>query len=265
MGGKPTARPVGACRLVRRDAALVFRQAHTLEPVEPDPHSPPGFAADADAVAQRPAAPAGQLLSPLSVLGIIALVGCLVCTGALLVRGQGQGDLLLGLVSAGCGLIGAWLLAWGRSWKLAIPLALLGLGLAALAFSLRMPGFGWPSVGLGLGALGAWSYARRQRALIATCTLLAAGYAVAAAAGLLMAMGGQGHWVIAAQGLGSLVLGGLLLRLASSDADAAAADRAPPRSDHARLRIAGRLLVVCGILLPYAALVLLAVGRAIEG
>jgi hypothetical protein len=239
----------------------------TQLPASPtDPEPDPG---------QAPATP--TLLSPLSILGIIALVACAVCTITLLVRGDEQPSLLLGLGAAASGLLGAWLLAWGRSWKISIPVALLFLGLGALAFSLRAVSLGWPCLGLGLGALGAWSYARRHRAVIATHTLLAAGYAVAAVAFLLMATRGQGHWWIAGQGLGSLILGGLLLRLGSPDAssapEASSTPDAPgppegaeqPSTRHARLRIAGRLLIVCGILLPYAALVLLAVGRALAG
>ena len=244
-----------------------------MEPQEPSTAAPPrdttmvdpyGPAAVSDDLPDTPLKPA-RPLSPLTILGLIALVACGACTIALLLREEGEPILILGLITATCGLIGAWLVAWGRSWQVVMPAAVVLLGLASLCFSLRWQVPGWPTAGIGLGALAAWSYARRGRAMVATVVLLAAGYAVAAASGLLMAMRGTGHWYIAGQGLGSMILGGLFLRLGTGDSEQTGEEAEPAKPSHGRLRVAGRLLIVCGILLPYAALVLQAVGKALSG
>lgn len=202
--------------------------------------------------------PAPRVLSPLAVLGIIALVGSLACTVALAIRPAAERGLVLPLVVAASGLLGAWLIAWGRPARWVLPGAVLGCALGATAFSIGWLVPGWPLTGLGLGALGAWSYRRRQRALVASVTLVTAGYAVAAAAGAMDSMRSQDHWWVVIQGLGSMLLGGLLLRLGTEDPedDRAHPAHLPRGATHARLRVAGRLLIVAGILLPYAALVL---------
>lgn len=217
--------------------------------------------------AAEPATSPSRLLSPLAIMGVVALVGSFACTVAMLIQPAEERGLVLPLATAACGLLGAWLIAWGRPARWVIPSAILLLGLAATAFSLTWVVAAWPAAGCGLGALGAWSYHRRHRALVATVTLLTAGYAVAAAAGLLSSMRGQGHWWIAGQGFGSMLLGGLLLRLGTADREESTVEDDGPSLDrkHARLRIAGRLLIVAGILLPYAGLVLLELADVLVG
>ncbi|MDA3960043.1 MAG: hypothetical protein PF961_04565 [Planctomycetota bacterium] len=238
-----------------------------------DPHSDPaGEPAPepaADALSEAAAAPSTALLSPLSILGIISLVVAAGLTAALLLRGEGSPVVALAIGATSTGLLGGWLVTWGRPAKLLLALALGLLGTSAFTFSFGWFNMSWIISGAGGGCLGAWAYARRHRAVRATYTLLASGYLVAVAAALLAAMRTQGHWWIIGQGLGSLILGGLLLRFGTSDAPVHEAtigsDAAPavPRQ-HGRLRITGRLLIVAGILLPYLGLALMALGKAMN-
>ena len=100
-------------------------------------------------------------------MGIVTLVGCFACTVALLIQPAEERGLVLPLATSACGLLGAWLIAWGRPARWVIPSAVVLLGGAATAFSLTWVVAGWPTAGCGLGALGAWSYHRRHRALVA--------------------------------------------------------------------------------------------------
>jgi len=97
-----------------------------------------------------PDAASGRLLSPLAVMGIIALVGCFACSVAMLIQPAAERGWILPLATAACGLLGAWLVAWGRPAHWVLPSAILLLGLSATGFSLTWVVAAWPLAGCGL-------------------------------------------------------------------------------------------------------------------
>jgi hypothetical protein len=190
----------------------------------------------------------GAKLSPTLLLGVLLVLAAVGVGIAVSVKPQP--GLWWEAVAMLLAALGAWLIA--RPW--AGPSVLLAAGAALIlsgaGFGLAWPWLSWLALGVGIGCAVRWGYAQQKRSIWFTYAVIAVCYGVSAVGALVQAAQNRGLLWVFCQGLGSLLAGYALQRVGT-------------RADSVRAwGLAARALIIAGIVLPYAALLLVVLRRA---